>query len=69
MIALVDGVEVIRHENIRFWGEISNETLISKLMFNTFHGGATPEWAPRTKDKRYKAVSAHFDDFIVSKPL
>ncbi len=69
MITLVDGVEVIRHENIRFRGIINDQTLISKVMFNTFHGGASPDWAPRTKDKKYKAVCAYFDDFIVSKPL
>lgn len=69
MITVVDGVEVIRHENIRFRGKINDQTLISKLMFNTFHGGASPEWAPRTKDKKYRAVCAYFDDFIVTKPL
>lgn len=69
MITVVDGVEVIRHENIRFRGKINDQTLISKLMFNTFHGGASPEWAPRTKDKKYKAVCAYFDDFIITKPF
>jgi hypothetical protein len=68
MITLVDGVEVIRHEHIRFRQQINDDTLISKLMFNTFHGGASPEWAPRTQDKKYKAVCAYFDDFVVTKP-
>lgn len=69
MITLVDGVEVIRHEKLRFRGVISDQTLISKLMFNTFHGGATPEWAPKTKEGKYTKVCAYYDDIVISKPL
>lgn len=68
MITFIDGVEVIRHENIRFRQKMTEDTLISKVLFNTFHGGASPEWAPRTKDKKYKAVCAYFDDFVVTRP-
>lgn len=69
MTASVDGVEVVRHEKLRFRGKVSQQSLINKVLFSTFHGGGSPEWAPRTKGKGYNAECAYFDNFSVSKVL
>lgn len=61
----VDGVEVLRHENVRFRAKDTPDSLISTVMFNTFHGGHTPEWAPRRADGSFSIECAHFDNFAV----
>lgn len=60
-----DGVKVVGHENIRFRGAENESTLISKLLFNTFHGGSSPEWAPRDANGNYTTVFAYFDNIAV----
>lgn len=66
MRILINGEPVIEHMNIRFRSTIAKDSLISTLMFNTFHGGHTPAWAPRTAEGRYAVTCAYFDDFTVA---
>ncbi|OUW17800.1 MAG: hypothetical protein CBD18_03905 [Opitutales bacterium TMED158] len=61
----IDGRPVIRHERIRFRGEVGEETLISKFLFSTFHGGHEPHWAPRDERGDYADVHAYFDNIAV----
>lgn len=61
----VDGRELIRHEGIRFRSVEGSESLIQTVLFSTFHGGSSPDWAPRTADGAYKVDCAYFDDFGV----
>ena len=63
---LVDGEPLVEHRNIRFRSVSAQETWISTLMFNTFHGGQTPEWAPRTVTGDYAQTCAYFDDFVAA---
>lgn len=35
---------------------------IQRLLFSTFHGGSSPDWAPRHSDGRYKTDCAYFDN-------
>lgn len=62
MLPFVDGSVVIRYENIRFRQKISDESLISKVLFSTFHGGVTPEQAPRTIGKGYNTECGYFNE-------
>lgn len=66
MRILVDGEPVIEHRNIQFRSVASRNAWISTLMFNTFHGGHSPEWAPRTAEGRYAKTCAYFDNFVVA---
>lgn len=69
MVVSVDGVEVIQHDKLRFRAKDTQASLISKMLFITFHGGATPDWAPRAVDGRYNKECAYFDNFVVSKVI
>lgn len=59
----VDGKEVIRQDGLRFRASASPDSLISTLMFNTFHGGHNPDWAPRNADGSYAVDCAYYDNF------
>lgn len=61
----VDGRSVLSHENIRFRSVGGNKTLIQKLLFNTFHGGHTPDYAPRRVDGTFSRECGYFDNFAV----
>lgn len=61
----VDGHAIISHDRLRFRSTESAAGLIQTIMFNTFHGGSSPEWAPRYADGRFKIDCAYFDDFSV----
>ncbi len=55
----VDGKEVVNNTDVRYrlWGK----GMIDSFYFSTFHGGATPEWAPQNDSY------ALFHSFSVSK--
>lgn len=59
---LVDGKRIINHKGLRFRSVDSQDSLISRLLFNTFHGGSNPTWAPREPTGAYKIDCAYFDD-------
>ncbi|HEY4541012.1 MAG TPA: hypothetical protein VIG66_01400 [Noviherbaspirillum sp.] len=69
MRIFVDGAPVIYHDNIRFRATDSLDSQISTLMFNTFHGGHSPDWAPRNADGSYAVDCAYFDNFAASPSL
>lgn len=69
MRIFVDGAPVIYHSNIKFRSTESLDSQISTLMFNTFHGGHTADWAPRNANGSYKVDCAYFDNFAVSPSL
>jgi hypothetical protein len=61
----VDGQQVVAHDNLRLRGVGGDRALISQLLFNTFHGGNQPKWAPTLADGSYATVTADFDDIAV----
>jgi len=61
----IDGRLIERHENLRFRAADSEESLINKFMFSSFHGGHEPKWAPRDADGNYATVFATFDNISV----
>lgn len=61
----VDGVLIERHEALRLRGADGDDTLISKFLFSTFHGGNDPGWAPKNADGGYATVRAWFDNIAV----
>jgi hypothetical protein len=63
----VDGELVETREELRFRAVDTPDTLISRFLFSTFHGGNNPSWAPRSPDGSYANVTADFDNFIVSR--
>lgn len=66
MRILVDGEPVVAHKNIRFRSATSKDAWIGTLMFNTFHGGHGPDWAPRTAEGDYARTCAYFDNIVVA---
>lgn len=66
MRILVDGEQVLSHRNIRFRSSDAEGALINTLMFNTFHGGHDPQWAPRDARGRFAKVCAYFDDLLAA---
>lgn len=63
MKVFVDGVEIIYHKNIKFRSTESLDSQIQTLMFNTFHGGNSSDWAPRNADGSYATDCAYYDNF------
>jgi hypothetical protein len=63
----VDDKLLVERTNIRYRAVDGNKALISRVLFSTFHGGGTPEWAPKDKTGKFTAVYADFDNFEVSK--
>jgi hypothetical protein len=51
--------------NIQFRGVAGDSTLISKLLFSTFHGGNTENYAPKDEEGNFTTVYAYFDNFAV----
>lgn len=49
--AWLDGVKVAEKTNFRL--RAGNKGLIDSFYFSTFHGGATPDWAPRNDSYLY----------------
>ena len=66
MLILVDGDPKVTHSKVQFRSSDDERSRISTLMFNTFHGGHGPEWAPRDAMGDYTVVCAFFDDFVVA---
>lgn len=62
----VDDALLIEHQDLRFRDRLTPESEIQRLMFNTFHGGSSPEWAPRTADGIYKTDCAFFDNIALT---
>lgn len=63
VLVWVDDALLIEHTGLRFRDVENDQSQIQRLMFNTFHGGSSPEWAPRDSAGAYKTDCAFFDDF------
>ncbi|GGW38338.1 polysaccharide lyase [Vreelandella hamiltonii] len=63
VLVWVDDALVIEHTGLRFRDVENDQSLIQRLMFSTFHGGSSPEWAPRDSTGAFKTDCAFFDDF------
>lgn len=61
----VDGRSISRMTKIELRGENSPETLITHFIFATFHGGGSPDWAPKDSSGKYTTVYAYYDNFKV----
>merc|ERR1711998_359469 len=60
---LIDGKEYISLENQRPRGTNTDETLVSKFVISTFHGGSDDSWSPS------KTVYAYYNNFQVVEGL
>src|SRR5690606_18664076 len=65
----VDGALVAEHRSIKFRSAETLDSHINTLMFNTFHGGHSADWAPRKADGSYAVTCAYFDNYSVSPAL
>ncbi len=61
----IDGKLIIEHNGIEYRGSDDPSTLISQFMFSTFHGGHSPQWAPKDENGKYKDVYAYYDNISV----
>lgn len=62
----VDGKEVNKQSGIEFRAQDGKNTLISNMLFSTFHGGDSPDWAPKDDKGNFTTVHADFDNFLVT---
>jgi len=61
-VLYVDGQEVVRHDNIRYRAVDTPGSMINSIYFSTFHGGHTPDFAPKAENGAYTSVCAYFDN-------
>ncbi|MFA9480395.1 polysaccharide lyase [Phycisphaerales bacterium AB-hyl4] len=65
MIVLAGEVRDGHADNLEFRSVDSDQSLIQRLLFSTFHGGSDPDWAPKDEADNYVAVHAYYDNFAV----
>lgn len=66
----VDGKKIIASKSINYRGIDGEKTLISHFLFNTFHGGHKPDWAPKKKKgKGYATVFAYYDNIKITEGI
>ena len=65
----IDGALKVTHKDIQYRKVAGDSTLVSKLMFETFHGGNVPSYAPRDEQGNYTTVKAYFDNIEVYRGL
>lgn len=63
---LVDGKEVNNQSGVKFRAQDGKDTLISSMLFSTFHGGNSPSNAPKDDKGNFTTVYADFDNFRVT---
>ncbi|MCH8502489.1 MAG: hypothetical protein LAT77_11335 [Aliidiomarina sp.] len=66
MQVFVDDQQLIDHQALRFRSQMSDASQIQQFLFSTFHGGSSPEWAPRDEAGEYKLDCAYFDQVRVT---
>lgn len=62
----VDGKQVNQQSGVRFRDGDGKDTLISRMLFSTFHGGNSPANAPKDDKGNFITVHADFDNFLVT---
>lgn len=61
----VDNKQVNKQTGVEFRADDGKNTLISKMLFSTFHGGNTAANAPKDDKGKFTTVYADFDNFLV----
>lgn len=61
----LDGRKLIEHRKLCLRGTDGNEALIERVLFSTFFGGSSPDWAPRDRDGQFSVEKAWFDNVAV----
>lgn len=61
----VDGKLVVDHQRVQYRSVEGDSTLISQILFETFHGGSSSDYAPRDDQGNYATVHAYFDNIAV----
>lgn len=59
----VDGVKIASRDNVKLRSTDNQDSQIQKLLFDTFFGGSSPEWAPST------TVKSRFDQIEIYRGL
>jgi hypothetical protein len=62
----VDGKKVNQQSGVEFRARDGKDTLISQMLFSTFHGGHSPDYAPKDQKGNFITVHADFDNFRVT---
>lgn len=57
MVVWVDDELVIEHNELRFRDQATLDSTTQRLLFSIFHGGSSPEWAPRNADGSSKQIA------------
>ena len=63
----VDGKLQISQDSIQYRKVPGDSTLITHFLFNTFHGGHTPNYSPKNDKGEYTTEYAWFDNFEIYK--
>jgi hypothetical protein len=62
----VDGKQVKQQSGVEFRARDGKDTLISRMLFSTFHGGNSPANAPKDNKGNFITVHADFDNLLVT---
>ncbi|WOI53671.1 polysaccharide lyase [Parvularcula sp. LCG005] len=61
----LNGTPVREQTGLTFRSVFSPESLISRFVIVTFHGGNDPSWAPKNADGSYRTVQSWFDNIAI----
>jgi hypothetical protein len=67
VVVYVDGKELSAYKNLQLRAVDEKDSKINNFLFSTFHGGNSPDFAPKNKNGKYTTVYAWFDDFEIYK--
>jgi hypothetical protein len=62
-----DGQCLVVHDSLQLRSVGGDSTLITQFLFETFHGGSSPDFAPRDSLGNYTTVIAWFDNIEIYK--
>ncbi len=65
----VNGEKVSSYKGLQLRAVDKKDSEINNFLFSTFHGGNTPDFAPKDKNGNYTTVYAWFDNFEIYKGL
>ncbi len=56
---------VVAKQQLQLFASQNDRSAIHNLLFHTFHGGSSPDYAPKDAAGRYSTECAYFDDLTV----
>lgn len=65
VVIYANGEEITSYKNLQLRAIEGKDSEINNFLFSTFHGGNSPDFAPKDKNGNYVTVYAWFDNFEI----